>query len=1100
MIDEAKWRKKAASAGFTQAQQDAYIELNAEKFNRTMSAQDAPVPAQELPQVETVTKAGFDEAKFREAATAKGFTPEQQQAYIEKAQTKTIVTEPTQFAEPDIDRLWMVDEKLRDAYHVGLTNPFTGKEMIGADLPLPSNGPAANKLSDTTVLRIARQIKADPSTKDGINAIYRQAEREEVWRTDIRSQVASLQEYTNIDRPWAWIKSNVNTEADADYQAIRAQNIELIGKMAADRGVDLVHQEGRFMAYDEHGNLHPVTPGFLESVGKAKYEMGGAIAGATMASRIPVNHPLLRLGLLALGGAGGAALGEQADYLASAIDLQEQFDAKVGLEKAIGAAQFGVFADIAGAAAFKAIKGTWTVVANAYNFVKDGNTAGAYRALKDTLGYLSDEQVEQIVKQWEDILKIDPMANKPITTKKPEWGPQKDQTIVDASLREKALAILPRTTPGGEAIAAAAANQDSRVALSLRADLNNRAQAIIAAAKNPADNTGDQLRRALSSYEDGVKAQYAIVKQQGEAIIADRAKPIMVMPEKVMPKLMQVGPGTFKTTPINNTVYHETSLENAVDLIRSIYANSAEQGVVKKLFVADSADLAIGQGSNKGVKIVMDGAYVSGRENVKPGTGIPGVTGKEFQTDYVNKHAIQEITMPAGSKVAGAAKVFLDREFTKTITADGSLVYTKKPLQAAEVTAAPYKFNFNYKAIRPAIEATLNEIADPAKQQRLVSLLEKIESTTHSRTFTDLLDLREALNEFKAGLRSVNSKSKHMANTAVNSSLSEVDKEIDTVMKSSDAGKQWLEDWKSARADYHQYKLLMENGLYKLVTKQGATEKSIAAALVKYGPSLDGTYTNVMSKVPIKVKATVENEIVQQLAQKYTLGTGAGFKAINFHDLANELKYYKFSSAQAQKLQEATYRLAEVYRNDPALSGLGGHLNLGTGQVLATTMQGKIHAYVMQKWWSRLLNVIPGQRADIRAMVDKAAKFMENPLDKDAAERVLKDVGDDMDLAAAIRKIQEQTAQELAEGKAVGKLVVYRDKTNTLYTRPDTGRAKLDMALAPHRVVKSSEVERVLGRPILDKSALTKAERVTLLRQGYKMIVVERNNMLIPLE
>ncbi|MGB2338174.1 MAG: hypothetical protein ACPH5V_12720, partial [Alcanivorax sp.] len=95
-----------------------------------------------------------------------------------------------------------------------------------------------------------------------------------------------------------------------------------------------------------------------------------------------------------------------------------------------------------------------------------------------------------------------------------------------------------------------------------------------------------------------------------------------------------------------------------------------------KTFVADSPDLAIGQGNNKGVLVQMRGDAVSGTPHQKPGTALPG-SGQEYQTDAIGEDAIDQVQFLPGHKPGKMAQRLLGRNFSKQELPDGGLLYTR---------------------------------------------------------------------------------------------------------------------------------------------------------------------------------------------------------------------------------------------------------------------------------------------------------------------------------------------------------------------------------------------------------------------------------------
>lgn len=912
-FNEDAFRIAATEKGFTAEQIDAYVKQKSTTQTNTS--------------VTTVSNEGFNEEAFRAKASEQGFTKEQQDAYVTK-HSQTIVTDPDFFAKPSLDLPFSVKPFYREnslSVNGQYENPMRVRQrneepifglpkipMLTTGINFGTDEEYENKIRNTldpeTVVRIGKQIKANPGTQDGINAVYSHAEREQNWRQDKKELLSNLQELVNIERPFKWIKSNFDNAADAEWRSIQAQNIENIANLAKERGLDIVHQDGEFFAYDQAGNLQRITPEFLDSIGKSKYEIVGGMAGAIAGSRVPVKHPYAKLGAIAVGGIIGTVAGEEIDYLSSAIQAQEELSAKVALEKAIGAAQMGALFEVVGGATGKVLQGSWKQLKRAYDFVADGNTNGAYTALKDTLGYLSDDEIEELVTRWEKL---------------------NQQTAPGKSIKEKALATLPSTAPGGEAIVSAAAKQDARAALTIRSDLNARAQSILKLAKNPADNTGQQLQTALKTYTDDVKSAFDIVKKSGSDIAPDG-----------------------------------------------------------------------------------------------------------------------------------------------------------------------YKFSLLNKSLRPALEETIDEISDPAIVEKLTRLLVKVDERTTSRTFNDLLDLRELLNEFKYATK-VTSKSKFVANKGIDEAKAEVDNEIRRIMETTPEGKQWLTDWKDVNKAYGEYKMIQKNALFKAITKPGATPKSIAQSLVKHGPALDDTYSDVIAKLPVQTKALVENEIIDQLANKAALGNVDGFRAISFPDLAQELKVYNFTSSKAIQLKQAVKQLAEVYKNDRALFNLKPGLQDDVGQTIATTITGKMKMAFVNNVWRKMNQAKGGAQADVNALIAKVAKFLENPLDNKAAEKVLKEVGEDLELQAAVKKLQQEVAKETAEGSGAARLKVFKDRRGTKYYQDGPRRYNAASESVPmHRVAKGQEIADLLGRAVTSTSSLTKAEKTILADKGFLAIALENGQLL----
>jgi hypothetical protein len=903
-FDEQTFRTKATESGYTDDQIESYLKQKSGVSSTEVVAD---------PNTQTTNVSTDTEAAFRAKAEERGFTKEQQDAFLaRKAAPPTY--DPATFAKPSLD----VPFALKPAFRTNSSGdvPIVPLGLRRGGTPLTPDkvreDRIRNVLPTKTVTRIASDIGADPTTVGGINVIYNHAEREQNWRKDKKDLVANLQELTNVDRPFKWMQSKFSASANAEWTSIKRQNIRSIIDLAKERDLDLVYKEGKFFAYDDKGNLHRVTPGTLETLGKAKYETLGGIGGFMAGLKAPITHPLGKLAAAAAGGIAGSVLGEEMDYLSSAIQLHEELDFNVALEKAIGSAQTATLFEIAGLGVGSAAKKLVGVgverIRRIYGFVADGNTQGAFAALKTVLGNISDDEAAELVARWEALSKTE--------------APGKN-------LAEKALTVLPGTRAGGEAILKAAAKQEPRVAASIQQDVNERAQAVLQLTRTNSPEAAQNIQKALNDYEVAVKTNYDVVK------------------------------------------------------------NSAKEHVPER-----------------------------------------------------------------------------------------------------------YRFGFMDKSVIPMLRDSINKISDPAVVERLARTLENIHVRSNNRTFNDLLDLRELLNEFRYASRTT-SKSTFIANKSIDAAKRKIDEEIQKVMSRTDSGKQWLQQWKQANQDYGQYKRVQKNALFKAITKPGLIPENIANSLIKLAPSLDDTYIEVIQKLPKKVRDDVEGEIINKITNRFTLGKGDS-KAVAFPELSDELSRYTFSSVKGKQIQKSIEKLAEVYRNDRSLARLSVPVVDDTQNSIAQSVAGKAKAAFVNSLWPKLVRAKGGPKADMSSLITKTAKFLENPLDGKAAKRVLDDIGDDVELTSAMQELQRQAAQEAAEGTAPAQVRVFKDASGKRYLQEGPGRTLLNREefIPVHRVAKGETVSELLGREVVDEKSLTKAERIILARGGFLALALDNGRLI----
>ena len=105
---------------------------------------------------------------------------------------------------------------------------------------------------------------------------------------------------------------------------------------------------------------------------------------------------------------------------------------------------------------------------------------------------------------------------------------------------------------------------------------------------------------------------------------------------------ISMGPGgLLKPSPIapGQELYRQASPKSVEDFLHP----RANKFDYNPFFVADTPDLALGQGSNTGANIIFRPNSLSGKENIKP---VPGhLTGREYKTDIVAPQSISHFSL-----------------------------------------------------------------------------------------------------------------------------------------------------------------------------------------------------------------------------------------------------------------------------------------------------------------------------------------------------------------------------------------------------------------------------------------------------------------------
>lgn len=265
-----------------------------------------------------------------------------------------------------------------------------------------------------------------------------------------------------------------------------------IVNLASERGINVQVQGGEYFAQTEDGKWAKVTPDLLDELASAKGEIIGGTAGAIAGGLMtPIPHPLAKFIGSAVGAAMGAAAGTQLDYLYSAMKVSEDMNAQVALNKALTAAELSIVGDsiaypIAklGGAAVRGIK-------RAKDLIIDGNSAGAYQALKDTM-FISDHEAQQIVE-----------------------GLQKFAAVPGGNPAEQRIASTILTRQGGEAIVQSVVRDSPKASQAIVQALDSRAQDIMRTSSElSGEGVAKLLREDLDNYVADVKGFYGSVKDR----------------------------------------------------------------------------------------------------------------------------------------------------------------------------------------------------------------------------------------------------------------------------------------------------------------------------------------------------------------------------------------------------------------------------------------------------------------------------------------------------------------------------------------------------------------------------------------------------------
>ncbi|MEE8598956.1 MAG: hypothetical protein V3S69_05540, partial [Dehalococcoidales bacterium] len=132
--------------------------------------------------------------------------------------------------------------------------------------------------------------------------------------------------------------------------------------------------------------------------------------------------------------------------------------------------------------------------------------------------------------------------------------------------------------------------------------------------------------------------------------------------------------------------------------------------------------------------------------------------------------------------------------------------------------------------------------------------------------------------------------------------------------------------------------------------------------------------------------------------------------------------------------------------------------------------------------------LLPTDKADTLALVNRVGKLLEEPLNSKAAKQLLAETNNDPRVAATITGLQKAAAQAQSQGKTIAtpKVKLFQAGSGLYST---TGKGSVTSVPA-HQIAVSETVEDTLKRPIKAMKELSPADRELLKEQGFSAIMV----------
>lgn len=395
--------------------------------------------------------------------------------------------------------------------------------------------------------------------------------------------------------------------------------------------------------------------------------------------------------------------------------------------------------------------------------------------------------------------------------------------------------------------------------------------------------------------------------------------------------------------------------------------------------------------------------------------------------------------------------------------------------------ASRVQFNYDKLAVEPLMQRLEGNIQDDAVLNRFKNLVMRVRETSDSRTFPDLLELRQIVTGFKYNKRITNTKDFQ----AIDEVLGNIDNAItqSAQMAMPGTADAWLTKYAQARAKYAQMVQVQNNVLAKALRKPTLTEKEVGDLLTKHINSLDGTFDTVLSQLPMNARKKAEMSVIDTLANKFTTGQSSTMQVTDFVKLNDQLEDTIFTTPEARQMKQAIAKIADVFKNDPQLARVSGSTHfaqeadtLSTNPVTASRLAA---ARQMFRSWQKYF---PTERGRGIALVNKVAELLDNPLHA----KSVRDIIDEMpEVTADVQKLQQEYAKAKAAGKDVGaaRVKLYGDG-KVLDARASQGAAADTVPL--HRIATLDQVKEVAEAEGLTDGKLLDA---ALKKRGYVAVM-----------
>ncbi len=458
----------------------------------------------------------------------------------------------------------------------------------------------------------------------------------------------------------------------------------------------------------------------------------------------------------------------------------------------------------------------------------------------------------------------------------------------------------------------------------------------------------------------------------------------------------------------------------------------------------------------------------SGMEDLVRAAGsVDPIAGKRV-LDFIDKRAKSVLEATGDISTPNAAVRFVSD--LSNYTGDVKALYNKVKVRATHSpNAQNFEFDYDAIAIDPILDELAVKILDPTVADRFLRQAQRIKTMTESRSFADLIELRQLTNDFLFNKNISKADDKRLLRGVVDQIDDMIEQGAEEVVENP---QQWLEDWATAKSEYSKMKKMEKTAMYRLVfDKDGkvkpVTPESVTKAMTKYLTTLDGNFDALLDELPPKSRSIYEGAIIDTLANKYAIGYSTEKQAIHFPALAEDLSRLKFLSPAARATKDALLEMSEIFKNELPLALTNSSFKVPSFQSYLTTdpvVRAKFE--VASGVFNYIKTLAPNQEQRANALIRKTSKLLEEPLNAKTANEIISEFGSNPEVLKMISQVQRDTAYAQARGLDISaaKVKIYEGGKFTGEGAPIT-------TIGRHRIASVEVVQQIADSEAVSTSS-----------------------------